>query len=216
MECRIGFKDASSLLLFGFGILRARGVERGDAGDLGAVPVVVGVGGSKPGVEDLIGDWLSGGAQAEGEDVGMVPDTGAAGGLGVVAEGGADAMNLVSGDGGAGAGPAADDAFIGLAGSDRTGDVGGDERPIFVAVRSSPGKRTEGENIMAAAAQLRDEEVGEVGLLIGADGDLHGDTSRSLEGMTVMNGWQRRAEPRSPAPLYDATARSGGSEIRRE
>ncbi len=64
---------------------------------------------------------LAGGAQGEGEYVGVVPAAGAACGLGVRAQRRADAGHLVGGDRGAGAGPAAHDALLGAS----LGDVAG-------------------------------------------------------------------------------------------
>ena len=87
---------------------------------------VVGVVGDErsiePHVQYLFGHDFAGAAQGETEDVGVVPEARAAGGLGVVAQGGADAGNLVGSDADAGAGPAKEDAFVGCAGCDGFGD----------------------------------------------------------------------------------------------
>ena len=86
--------------------------------DVGAVGGVVARLGLEPGVEDLGQLGLRGGAQAEREGVGVVPAPRAGGRGRVAAEGGANARDLVRGDRGSGAGPAADDRLLGAAAGD--------------------------------------------------------------------------------------------------
>jgi len=67
---------------------------------------------SKPRVEDLLELRLRSGAQAERERVGVIPAPGARGGGGIGAQGRAHARDLVGGDRGARARPAADDGLL--------------------------------------------------------------------------------------------------------
>src|SRR5581483_5523037 len=71
--------------------------------------------GREPGVEDLPELCLRGAAQAQREDVRVVPAARALRGRGVEAERRTDRGDLVRGDRGAGPGPAADDRLLGAA-----------------------------------------------------------------------------------------------------
>ena len=94
------------------------------------------------------------------------------GGGGVAAQRGADAADLVGGDRGAGAGPAADDALLGAAVGDvARGGLGGPRPVVALAV---------GERAVRAAARGRGGAARSTtasatpGALVGGDGDLHG------------------------------------------
>ena len=113
--------------------------------------------GGEPGVEDLGEHRLGGGAQREREHVGVVPLAGAGGGLGVAAQRGADAGDLVGGDRGARAGPAGDDGLVGAALGDVAGGGLGGPRPVVALVGV---ERAVQQRLVAAGAQLLDQRRG--------------------------------------------------------
>src|SRR5436190_5104048 len=104
----------------------------------------------EPRVEDLLEKRRARRAQREGEHVRIVPPARAAGRLGVAAQRGAYAVDLVRRDRGAGAGPAADDPLFGRAGRDVA--RGGLARPGPV-VALGVGERAVHERLVAALAE---------------------------------------------------------------
>ena len=119
------------------------------------------------------------------EHVGVVPLAGARRGRGVGAQRGADAADLVGGDRGAGAGPAADDGLLGAALGDVAGGGLGGPRPV---VALGVGERAVRERLVAAGAQLLDDGVGDARALVGGDGDPH-----EAQGIVTRDGRGTRA-----------------------
>ena len=74
-------------------------------------------------LDDALGQIRTRDARPEGEHVRVVVAAGHLGGQAVAAEGAADALDLVRGDGDADAGRADDDAAVTLAGGDAAGDL---------------------------------------------------------------------------------------------
>src|SRR3954451_22716691 len=105
----------------------------------------------EPGVEDLRELGLGGGAQAERQDVGVVPSARPLGGLRVEAQRGADPGDLVGRDRRPGAGPAAHDPLFGPA----VGDVaGGDLAGPGPVVALRVAERAVDDRLVAALTQL--------------------------------------------------------------
>jgi hypothetical protein len=126
----------------------------------------------EPGVEDLLRDLLRGEPQAERQHVGVVPPARPARGLRVRAERGADAGNLVGRNADAGAGPAADDAEVGVARRDgaRDADRGGPPGLFLV------GGAAEARHGVAARLEKLDQTVDETRPFVGSEGDAHART----------------------------------------
>ena len=135
-----------------------RGVELGDVLDVGAVVRVVARRGREPAVEDLLEQRLGRRAQAEREHVRVVPGARAARRLGVRAERRPDARDLVGGDRGAGARPAADDALLRLALGHVARRALAGPRPV-VALALREGAVHDG--LVTALAQLLDHRARE-------------------------------------------------------
>src|SRR5262245_23860658 len=140
--------------------------KRTEALDLLPIPLVIGIGSAEPGVEYLFGERLGGGTQAEGQHIGMIPDAGPAGSLGIATERRADARHLIRRDGGAGARPTADDAFVGLARRHRLGHSPADQWPIRVSITF--GQWAKRHDLVPTAPQLLHQGIGEVRPLVAA------------------------------------------------
>src|SRR5438874_6049586 len=101
----------------------------------------------------------------------MVPGACSARSLGIVAERGANAGNLVSGDRCSGTRPTTDDAFVGLTGCYGLGDLAGDQRPIYFCIVLS--QRPEEQEIMSSLSQFLDQCIGKVRAFVAADCNSH-------------------------------------------
>ena len=86
--------------------------------------------GAEEGFDEFAGKFDADDAGAEAEDVHVVVLDGLMGGVGVVTEAGADAVDFVGGDGGADAGAADKDAAVGFAALDGVADFAGEVRII--------------------------------------------------------------------------------------
>ena len=184
--------------------------------DVGPVLGILAGRGLEPAVEDLAQHRLRGRAQAERQDVGVVPGARAASGLGVAAERGAHAGDLVGGDRGAGAGPAADDPLLGAA----FGDVAcgplacpGPVGPLAVA------ERPVRDRLVAALAQLLHHGARQRGVHVACDGDLHrrGEYLGGLRSVSLgaaarcnLGADPQRTRPASATSATTASRRSPG------
>ncbi len=127
----------------------------------------------EPGVQNFFGHRLGGGTQAETEHVGVVPEAGPARGLGVRAQGGTHARHLVGHDGDAGAGPAAEHALLRLTRGHLLGHLAGHLGPLGGFTR----RWAVHADLVPAPSQLLDENVRQVGALVGTEGYAHNPPS---------------------------------------
>src|SRR5262249_42678370 len=125
----------------------------------------------KPGVENLPGKWLGGGAETECQYIGMVPDAGTTCSLSIAAERRAYAGHFVCRNRRARARPAADDPFVGVACRHGLRHLSADQRPVRVSTLTC--QRAERHEFMAPTPQLLHQGIGEMGALVAANCDLH-------------------------------------------
>lgn len=146
-----------------------------------------GVGGGEPGAKDLFG--LRGGeeAAAEGKDIGRVVFAGVAGGGAVVAEGGANAGELVGGHGGADAGAVDHDPEGGLALGYGQGDLFGE---IGIVGRLFGMDADVGDKIAEFKEDGFQRFLQTIAAVVGADGDGTGrvDGGADLRGGKFDDG----------------------------
>src|SRR6185312_7075755 len=149
-------------------------------------------------------DRRRGRPEAERQDVRVVVGPRAPGRLGVGAERGPDAADLVGGDRRARPGPAADDPLIGAPLGHGAGHLGARQRPVDVGV--ALGERPEDDQGVTALLELLGEEVGERVLLVAAERDLH--VAAFLAGACAARDHFTRRRPNSARTCAGHTSRT--------
>ena len=158
-----GVRDPERLPLPESVLSRSR--PRDGVGRVLAVPLGAGL---EPAIEDLAEHRGARGPQRQREHVRVVPPSRAARRLGVRAQRGSDARDLVRGDRRAGTCPAAHDRLFGTALRDVAGGGLRGPGPVVALVL---GERAVQQRLVAAAAQLLHDGLGDASALVGGDGD---------------------------------------------